>query len=255
MRIVIIGTGNVARVLFERIGRTTHEVVQVVGRRPDVDGYFAATSYVDKLSLVDQSADLYLVAISDNALYELPGQLRLPGCTVAHTAGSVRADVLREVSGAYGVLYPLQTLRAGITGPEVVMPLLVDGADEVVIGRLETFSRDLSVLVRRAGDAERQRLHLAAVVVNNFTNHLYDTAARFCESAGTDFRLLLPLIEQTALQLRNFPPHLLQTGPARRGDTRTLQKHEELLQQHDSLRELYIFLSKAIANQHGHGGS
>lgn len=176
MRIVIIGTGNVARVLFERIGRTTHEVVQVVGRRPDVDGYFAATSYVDKLTLVDQSADLYLVAISDNALYELPGQLRLPGCTVAHTAGSVRADVLREVSGAFGVLYPLQTLRAGITGPEVVMPLLVDGADEVVIGRLETFSRDLSVLVRRAGDAERQRLHLAAVVVNNFTNHLYDTA-------------------------------------------------------------------------------
>lgn len=246
MRVVIIGTGNVARVLFGRIGSTAHSVIQVVGRRSDPGEGFATTPYVNDFSLIDQTADLYIVAISDNSLSALHGQLKLPGRLVVHTAGSVKAEVLREVSSEYGVLYPLQTLRSGLTGADVVIPFLVDGAGATVIGRIESFARHLSGWVHRANDEERLRLHLAAVVVNNFTNYLYAEAARFCKEAGTDFVLLQPLIEQTALQLRNFEPHVLQTGPARRGDTGTMQKHLDLLQHDSSLQELYAFMSKAI---------
>lgn len=246
MRIVIIGTGNVARVFFERIGRTVHEVVQVVGRKPDAGTWFSTTAYIDDFSRIDPTADIYIAAISDNALYGLKDQLHLPGKLLVHTAGSVGAEVLREVSDHYGVLYPLQTLRSGITGSGVVIPLLVDGVDENVITRLESFAASLSPLVHRADDATRLRLHLAAVVVNNFTNHLYDAAAGFCAASNIDFSLLQPLIEQTALQLRDFPPSVLQTGPARRGDSSTMQKHIALLQDNPTLKALYAFMSEAI---------
>ena len=246
MRVVIIGTGNVARVLFGRIGSTAHSVIQVVGRKSDPGEAFAATPYVSDLSLIDRTADLYIVAISDSGLSALHEQVRLPGRLVVHTAGSVKAEVLREVSPEYGVLYPLQTLRSGLTGDDVVIPFLVDGAGETAVGKIESFARDLSGLVRRTNDEERLRLHLAAVVVNNFTNYLYAEAARFCTESGADFALLQPLIEQTALQLRNFAPHALQTGPARRGDTGTMHKHLDLLQNNPSLQELYAFMSKAI---------
>lgn len=246
MRIVIIGTGNVARVFFDRIGQTAHEVVQVVGRKPLDDNPFSSTDYVQDFSRIHRKADLYIVAISDNALYGLKDQLQLPGKLVVHTAGSVGAEVLRGVSENYGVLYPLQTLRSGITGPDVVIPLLVDGAGEEIVARVESFAASLSGSVHRADDAVRLRLHLAAVVVNNFTNHLYEAAARFCAEAQIDFSLLQPLIEQTALQLRNFTPSMLQTGPARRGDSMTMQKHIALLEDNPRLKALYTFMSEAI---------
>ena len=47
-------------------------------------------------------------------------------------------------------------------------------------------------------DEERLKLHVAAVIVSNFTNHLYAIAEEFCTSEHVDFNLLKPLIMETA---------------------------------------------------------
>ena len=48
------------------------------------------------------------------------------------------------------------------------------------------------------GDDQRLKLHLAAVLCNNFVNHLYALTERYCKMEGLDFQLLLPLIKETA---------------------------------------------------------
>jgi predicted short-subunit dehydrogenase-like oxidoreductase (DUF2520 family) len=58
-----------------------------------------------------QAANLYVIAVSDEAVAEVASQLIVHNKLVVHTAGSVSKDVLKQASRNYGVLYPLQSLR------------------------------------------------------------------------------------------------------------------------------------------------
>jgi len=41
-------------------------------------------------------------------------------------------------------------------------------------------------------------LHVAAVYVNNFVNHLYQMGSEICEDHSVPFEILKPLIKETA---------------------------------------------------------
>ena len=74
MRVVIIGSGNVASVLGRLIQKNDHEIVQVISRNADHAKLLAQElqcPFSDNNNTVDMSAGLYLVAVNDGALYEL----------------------------------------------------------------------------------------------------------------------------------------------------------------------------------------
>ncbi|HWK06711.1 MAG TPA: DUF2520 domain-containing protein [Puia sp.] len=248
MKVVILGSGNTATVLGTKILQAGHEILQVVSRQEVHAAGLASElhcGYATAWSAVDRTGELYLVALSDDAVYGLGAGLSLPGKLVVHTAGTVPKEALRTVSGHCGVLYPLQSLRKEIH-PFPAIPFLVDalrGDDRVRIG---DFARTISGQVREADDAERLKLHLGAVLVNNFSNYLYTLAADFCREEKTDFSLLLPLIQETAGRLSHFAPRDVQTGPAIRGDRSSIERHLNLLSNHNDLRELYSLFTKQI---------
>lgn len=248
MDIVIIGAGNAATVLGTQLWRAGHIIRQVWGRSAEAAAALAqqldAESCTD-WNAINREADFYLIAVSDNALPSIQQNLRLPGRLVAHTAGSVSKDILKEVSGHYGVFYPLQSLRREITVvPEI--PFLIDGNDETTKEVLVAIAGTISSQVSEAGDLQRLQLHLAAVVVNNFTNHLYTLAESYCRKNGLPFHYLLPLIRETANRLQQFSPQQVQTGPAIRNDTNTIRQHLELLENEHPLKEVYEMLTQSI---------
>jgi hypothetical protein len=67
-------------------------------------------------------------------------------------------------------------------------------------------------------------LHVAAVFVNNFTNHLYQIGNEICDENQIPFSILHPLITETAQKIMNLPPALAQTGPAIRNDVSMAQQ-------------------------------
>src|SRR5690606_27098232 len=111
---------------------------------------------------------------------------------------------------------------------------------------LRDFARTLSDTTGEADDEKRRKLHVAAVVSSNFVNHLYALAEDYCRKEELDFPLLYPLIRETAVRLRSFSPASLQTGPAVRGDRRTIDRHLALLSAHPELQELYRLLTASI---------
>jgi predicted short-subunit dehydrogenase-like oxidoreductase (DUF2520 family) len=250
MDIVLIGTGNTATVLGKKLKQAGHTIVQVAGRRQEAVHELAAAldaSPCYERSTLSRAASFYLLAVSDNALPGIVHEWALPDRLVAHTAGSVSIDVLKEAGGEYGVLYPLQSMRREITVlPE--MPLLVDGNNDSARRQLLAIGRGISAQVSVAGDEQRRQLHLAAVVVNNFTNHLYALADDYCRQHGLDFHYLLPLIRETAARLDGFSPREVQTGPAIRNDTATIEKHLALLKDDERLREVYLLMTKCIGS-------
>jgi len=248
MDIVIIGTGNAATVLGRQFRLAGHTILQVMGRQPEVTRSLAAelgADHCNSWNAINREAGFYLIAVSDNALPAIQQKLRLPGRLVAHTAGSVSKDVLKDVSDQYGVLYPLQSLRREIAVvPEI--PFLVDGNDDSTKEKLRAIAATLSANVSEAGDLQRLQLHLAAVVVNNFTNHLYALAEDYCRQNGLPFHYLLPLIKETANRMEQFSPRQVQTGPAVRNDTITIGRHLDLLKDNAQLKAVYTLLTESI---------
>ena len=247
MRIVIIGSGNTASVLGRKIKTAGHEIVQVYSRH-----LYNAEELADELKClatdnwnnIVEDAQLYLIALSDSVLSHIHENWHCKGLVV-HTAGAVSKNVLEKVSKNYGVLYPLQSLRKEKTDYDSI-PLLTDANNEDSLALVTDFAESISTTVRHADDSYRMHLHVAAVVVNNFTNHLYALAEAYCSSSNVSFALLKPLIIETAERLEQFAPATVQTGPAYRGDIETLAKHTSLLKEHPSLLSLYQQLTQSI---------
>lgn len=249
MKIIIIGTGNVATVLGKRIRLAGHEMLGVYGRTEQharqLGALLGTEGYLLNGNAMHSGADLYLVAVSDSALPELASTLKLDRQLIVHTAGSVSKEVLSGCSSNYGVLYPLQSLRKELD-PQTEIPLLTDANSGTARAQLREFARSLSPHTGEATDEQRSKLHVAAVIASNFVNHLYTLADAYCQAEQLDFDLLLPLIRETASRVGELPPSALQTGPAIRGDESTLRRHLELLDSHPALKQLYSVLTASI---------
>jgi predicted short-subunit dehydrogenase-like oxidoreductase (DUF2520 family) len=253
MRVVILGSGNTATILCKLIKNAGHEIVQIVSRNEEHAKELASIYSASFASLkTDQfaNADIYIVALNDAALDHIEKIPALKNKFVVHTAGAVPMNALKDCSGTYGVIYPLQTLsKFSDHIPDI--PFLVDGNNQETLHRVIGFAKTLSPNVIEANDAERLNYHVAAVFVCNFANHMYALAEIFCNKERIDFKTLLPLIEETTSRAKTISPFLSQTGPAIRDDIYTLNRHLQALSSSPDLKYVYLKLSESIIKLHG----
>lgn len=250
MRVTLIGSGNTATVLGRKISHSGHIIHQVFSRNIAHARQLAdelSASPTNKTSEIERNADMYIVALPDDSLQHVYDWLKLHDRFVVHTAGSVAMDVLKDVSTNYGVLYPLQSMRKEIAAiPHI--PLLVDANNEWNKMKLFAFAQSFGDSAGFANDIERRKLHLAAVIINNFSNHLYSLTEDFCMKEGVDFKLMLPLLEETAKRVSIASPADMQTGPAARNDEGTIATQREMLKDHPRLLSLYDVFTESIMN-------
>lgn len=248
MKIVLIGSGNVATVLGRKMSAVGHAILQVFS--PNILharelGNILHCTYTSSWKEIDRTGDIYIAAIADHSLAGIANHLSLQNRLVVHTAGSVRKDVLKEISTNYGVLYPLQSLRKEIEDfPEI--NLLVDGNTPDDLTLIYDFASTFGDHVEIASDEKRLKLHVAAVLVSNFSNHLYALAENYCAGEEIEFKLLLPLIQETANRLQFGSAEKMQTGPAVRNDMQTIQKHLDILEKHPELKNIFEIFTRSI---------
>ncbi|WP_394353234.1 Rossmann-like and DUF2520 domain-containing protein [Limnovirga soli] len=248
MNVVIIGSGNVATVLAKLIKHAGHTITEIISRdithASTLAGEVNAIAKND-ITQISTDADMYIMAVADSAIATIAEKLNINKGIVVHTSGAVPMQVLSASGSGYGVLYPLQSLRKENNFiPEI--PLLIAGNDETVVGTIRNFAKSLSANVSVAGNQERLQLHIAAVIVSNFTNHLYTLTADYCAAEKINFGLLLPLIQEVANRLSYSQPAQMQTGPAIRNDNSTIEKHLAVLATYPALAGLYAQLTKSI---------
>lgn len=164
---------------------------------------------------------------------------------IVHTAGSIPLSEIAQYYGEKaGVLYPLQTFTPGQPISWGSFPIVWEGPP--LIRRWATLLAGTAEKVHYVDSALRLRLHIGAVFAANFVNALFHIADRLAQPAG-GWKLYLPLAQKVVEKLSYLSPAEAQTGPARRGDTLTLAKHEAFLQaEMPELLPLYQSLSAYI---------
>lgn len=248
-RIVLIGSGNLAEQLALAIAESPAlELVQLfarnVERGAEVARLAATQTTNDPARLAE--ADLYLLAVSDRAVEEVAERLPIPATAlVAHTAGSVSIEALKRYPHR-AVFYPFQGFSVGRRVDFRALYLFLEVADEADFEPLHRIASALSDHVERADSDRRAHIHLAGVLCNNFTNAMYVAANEQLHEVGLPFDVLKPLIMETAAKaVAAADPRTVQTGPARRGDRATQERHLGLIRD-EQLRTIYETISQTI---------
>ncbi|RXJ50263.1 Rossmann-like and DUF2520 domain-containing protein [Gelidibacter gilvus] len=248
--VVILGAGNVATHLFNAFDNAdTVTVNQWFNRNID-----SLQSYKNRVDITDdlaqlKEADLYIIAVSDDAVANLSTKLPFENRLVVHTSGTVNIHDL-DKKNRRGVFYPLQTFSKSAALDFANVPICIETIDKSDLKILKTLSKAIGSKSHKVNTNQRKSLHLAAVFVNNFTNQLYRVAHEITEDQGVEFDILKPLIMETAKKVQELSPYNAQTGPAKRNDKKTIAKHLELLK-NEQHKAIYELLTASIQKTHG----
>jgi predicted short-subunit dehydrogenase-like oxidoreductase (DUF2520 family) len=249
MKIVIIGSGNVATHLAKALYAANLQVTEIWSHQYE-NALALATQVkataIENLNQIDLNADLCLLAVKDDAIAGV--SLRLKGFkgTIAHTSGAVDIAIFAGNFEKYGVFYPLQTFSKAKEVSFNDIPLCLEANNAATYAVLSNVAKQLSKTVLEVNTEKRAILHLSAVFACNFVNHFYVLADEVLGANELDFNLIKPLIMETAFKVQNARPIDVQTGPAIRNDEKTMAKHESLLVRHPQLIEIYRIVSDRI---------
>ena len=252
-KIALLGSGNVASFLGTSLRKANNTITQVYSptfEHAEKLGSRLGAESIDNLAHLKGDADLYIIAVSDDAIATVAAQIPAFGKIVVHTAGAVSMNVLQPASPHHGVLYPYQSLRSGEMIDVANMCIFFDATDEDTMLLLEELAFEISGYALHASDEERLKYHLAAVFANNFTNHLLALSEKMLTGFELDFENLKPIILQTAQAAMMNPPAENQTGPAIRHDANTISRHMELLSGDEHLSAIYKLMTDSIQKFH-----
>lgn len=250
LKVVIIGSGNVAQHLIKAFQSSDKTVLAGVYAR-NAEKLF---NILDKRLITNNlntlpEADVYILSVSDDAIAEVSAQLPFNDRLVVHTSGSTGIEVINN-KNRRGVFYPLQTFSKNKEVDFKQIPLCLESDNVKDYEILEQLSSCISNLVYNINSLQRQALHVAAVFVNNFTNHLYEIGSEICLENNIPFAILKPLIKETADKIDTLTPLEAQTGPARRRDITTIQRHLDFIKD-ENQKAIYTLLTKSIQEKNG----
>jgi predicted short-subunit dehydrogenase-like oxidoreductase (DUF2520 family) len=252
--VIMIGAGNAGFHLGLRLYSTGVNVLQVFSRTEEKALRLAgqtASRWTTKLRDIAPNADCYIIAVHDDDIGQVSETLYsnppLRDKLFVHTSGSTPSSVFKPYFHRYGVFYPLQTLSISRPADFTDIPICVFAPDREDEDDLFQLGQTISRKVSRIDDEQRAVLHVAAVFVNNFANHLFHIGHQILEKEGLPFDLLRPLIRETAMKVQEDDPSKMQTGPAVRGDRATIERHLGYLEKFPEWKELYEMVTKSIS--------
>ncbi|MCF6214088.1 MAG: DUF2520 domain-containing protein [Flavobacteriaceae bacterium] len=245
IKVTVIGGGNVAYHLTKNLlDNKFVKVVQVYNRNIEKIQYLEGKTLITDSLINLKEAAIYIISVSDKAVADVSSKLRLKNKLVVHTSGSIAMRDLKSDANK-GVFYLLQSFSKKRELNFSTIPICIEAERKSDLKLLETLAKSISKSVYHVDSKQRKNLHIAAVFVNNFANHLYTIGSEICEENNISFKILQPLIEETAKKIADLHPLKAQTGPAKRSDTDTIEKH--IIRLTNNQQEIYKLLTKSIS--------
>ncbi|MGG5507727.1 MULTISPECIES: Rossmann-like and DUF2520 domain-containing protein [unclassified Myroides] len=245
--ITILGSGKVAHHLIVNILESDQlQLQQIYARNVN-----SVTDLVPESSVASdiaqlKPADIFIIAVSDSSIEEVSKQIKLPNQFVVHTSGTIPMTAIQVERR--GVMYMLQSFTKDKEVDFTSIPFCIEAERPADFQLLEQVAVSFSERVYKISSEQRKAIHLAAVFVNNFANHMFTLGEEVCKEFQVPFDILKPLIEETASKVMELSPREAQTGPASRGDQNTINQHLSMIAD-PTKKEIYQLITKSIQNR------
>jgi predicted short-subunit dehydrogenase-like oxidoreductase (DUF2520 family) len=247
--ISFVGAGRLAGILCLELYNSGYRIDKIVSSSARTGHLLASdcgATWSEKPDF-SESTDVIIVAVPDNRLKNVLHKIKChPGTVVAHTAGSIGLEFFPERIYRQGVFYPLQTFSYHRKISFRDLSVFIEASDSETSEVLSDIARKIGSKICFSDTEHRRMLHLAAVFVCNFTNHMFTCGRELAMKAGYSFEELKPLIQETLLKALEAGPEMSQTGPAVRNDKITVKKHLDLLSFDRDLQKMYRDISRSI---------
>lgn len=247
--IIIIGSGNVATQFAKAFTKKGIQIAQVFSPNLTHAKKLASTAncpFTSNVKEILKGNYIYLICIKDEAIESFSKKIKIKEGILLHTSGSIAMDVLKSSTKNHGVFYPLQSISASRKISFKYVPVCIEASNKETLLTIEALAKCISKNIHVITSNERKKLHLAAVIVNNFTNHLYHLAFDYLQKEKIAPELLYMLMGETTTKAIELNPYIAQTGPAKRNDSKTIKAHQQLLKKNPDLQKIYTLLSESI---------
>ena len=240
MKIVIIGAGSV--------GTNLHHAFEIKGIKTDLVHARPLTADPSSVHLLPE-ADVYIYTVADHVLAEIVALVHAPKALHIHTSGSMPITVFGADKPHAGILYFLQSFSREILIDDwSSIPCFYEGRNIDDVAAIYSLAQCMTSHIYEANQHDRERLHIAGVFANNYTNLMYRIAAEILKGTQLPFEALLPLIDRTAEKVHSLAPKDAQTGPAQRGDHVVMAHHLEVLKQSAVSRQPSAFTAEEMSS-------
>jgi len=250
MTISIIGSGNVATFYATTLwanGVAIHQVFSPNSVHAEALASKVAAQAICTLDALSSDVDAFIIAVADDAFQTIAQAEILKDKMLIHCSGTQSIHTFQSLSARCGVIWPVYSIRKNDLPSVHNIPLVIDYCnDEGVISQVENIAHLISNNVTYLNDEQRKYLHLNAVLVNNFSNHLLSMVEQICQEQRLPYDILVPIIQQGFKDVALGDFKAKQTGPAIRKDSSTITKHEEMLATHPEWLHVYQALTASI---------
>ena len=250
-KISIVGYGNVAYNLGKQLFASGIAIDKVWGRDLSKTSIFGKSIQADVANDVSELAasDVVIIAVSDTAIQIVSDMLPETNALVVHTSGMMEMDLLKQ-HHRRGVFYPLQTLTKDFSVPFAEVPFLFESKQVEDMALLKELASRMGSTYYEMNSDDRKHVHLSAVFVNNFANHLFSIASHLLQDKHLQMEILHPLMRQTVEKAIALSTQDVQTGPAKRGDMDTVNQHLALLSKYPDYKNIYSVMSESIRKRY-----
>ncbi len=251
----IIGAGNVGSHLARAFSNAGHKITVFTRRgATHLLSDVHPLVWTEHLHTLKRGFDFVIIAVNDHSIEEVAKELKLEEGILLHTSGSTDIEILKKsCSQPCGVFYPLQSFQKDRSLNYKEIPVFVESTQTNDLAKIQDLAKAFSGNTVEMDSSQRKRLHLSAVIVNNFTNHLYRLSQDYLNLHKLSFQHLVPLIKETAARLEENNASEMQTGPAKRKDQEILDEHMQMLKEYPEIMEIYKLMSDSISNHyHSH---
>ena len=247
-KIILIGSGNVATHLGLSLFNKGYNIKQVWSKHLTNAKLLASklnSTATNNLKNLEE-ADLYIVSVKDNVLELTIKQLKVKN--IVHTSGTIGLEIFNSKIKNYGVFYPLQTFNKKVNLDFTKTPICIESKNKSFEKELLNIGNKISEKVLLMSSDQRKQLHIAAVFACNFTNHMFSISYSILAKSNIDFKLLLPIINQTVMKIKHTNPIETQTGPAKRKDKNIIESHINNISENET-REIYKLITESIMKE------
>lgn len=250
LKIVLLGSGNVASCMAGLFCNDDFRIVQIYSRNKESASNLATSvnaEFTTDINKLSHDADVYMSMLSDEGNMILAkSNLNIDDKLLLHTSGSLPTDLFAHITPNCGVMYPLQSFSKNVSGIDFKsIPICVSATNDATLAQIKSIANSVSQRVFELSDDQRKAVHISGVFANNFMNHCVAIAQQILQDNNLPTDILNPILKQSVQKIIDQGAKNVQTGPAIRRDFDVIRMQIDSLQD-ENMACLYRALTQSI---------